>query len=224
MMKKLIKTMALASAIILMATNMSFFSFAQIDPNNVIDSLYVGHNDDMSTSYFSISKNADDTYHIFVYATAIRSPYLNTFSGDGNIVNDIPDGMDLAFIFVEDGSNGESPSDHVAVAFESLESIDFPVLINGDSYVDYLYNAQYSYEGPTAKNNLIVSNCEQSITLRTSASTGASEICQIPLNATVKFEQYAGNGFYKITYNGMTGYSLADYLELNTNVDYNSTM
>lgn len=58
-----------------------------------------------------------------------------------------------------------------------------------------------------------VVNCNESITLRTSASTSASEICQIPLGSAVSYVESAANGFYKVIYNGHTGYALASYLE-----------
>ncbi len=59
----------------------------------------------------------------------------------------------------------------------------------------------------------VVANCRESITLRTADNTGAQEICQIPLGAQVQFLSAAGNGFYRIAYNGNEGYSLAEYLE-----------
>lgn len=57
-----------------------------------------------------------------------------------------------------------------------------------------------------------VVNCKESITLRTSPSTSASEIVQIPLGQAVGYIENAGNGFYKINYDGRVGYSLASYL------------
>lgn len=57
-----------------------------------------------------------------------------------------------------------------------------------------------------------VVNCKQSITLRTSPSTSAGEYCQIPLGAAVTYVENASNGFYKVIYNGQTGYALASYL------------
>lgn len=57
-----------------------------------------------------------------------------------------------------------------------------------------------------------VVNCKESITLRTAPSTSASEIVQIPLGQAVGYIENAGNGFYKINYDGRVGYSLASYL------------
>jgi hypothetical protein len=61
---------------------------------------------------------------------------------------------------------------------------------------------------------LYVVNCNESITLRTSDSTSAKEIRQIPLGAAVSFMENASNGFYKVSYNGSTGYALASYLSV----------
>lgn len=70
---------------------------------------------------------------------------------------------------------------------------------------------------PTSSNTNVVAtyyvvNCKQSITLRTAPSTSASEITQIPLGQAVGYIENAGNGFYKINYDGKVGYSLASYL------------
>ena len=57
-------------------------------------------------------------------------------------------------------------------------------------------------------------DCNESITLRVSDSTNAKEIKQIPLGAAVSFMENAANGFYKVSYNGSTGYALASYLSV----------
>lgn len=68
----------------------------------------------------------------------------------------------------------------------------------------------------STNNNVVatyyVVNCQQSITLRTSPSTSASEITQIPLGQAVGYIENGGNGFYKINYDGVVGYALASYL------------
>ncbi|MCQ2752163.1 MAG: SH3 domain-containing protein [Coriobacteriales bacterium] len=64
----------------------------------------------------------------------------------------------------------------------------------------------------TTYSTMYVVNCKESITLRTSPSTNASEICQIPLGACVSYVENASNGFYKVIYLGDTGYALASYL------------
>ena len=57
-----------------------------------------------------------------------------------------------------------------------------------------------------------VYNCQESITLRKIPSTKAEEFCQIPLGEKVIFRESAENGFYMVSYNGYTGYALAEYL------------
>ena len=64
----------------------------------------------------------------------------------------------------------------------------------------------------TIYKTMYVVNCKESITLRTSPSTKAAEIRQIPLGAPVTYVETAANGFYKVIYNGDTGYALASYL------------
>ncbi len=59
---------------------------------------------------------------------------------------------------------------------------------------------------------MFVVNCRQSITLRAAPSVYAREITQIPLGQAVGFIESAGNGFYKINYDGAIGYALAEYL------------
>ena len=67
-----------------------------------------------------------------------------------------------------------------------------------------------------ANNNIVatyfVVNCRQSITLREYPSVYANEIAQIPLGQAVGFIEDVGNGFYKIDYDGLVGYALAEYL------------
>ena len=62
-----------------------------------------------------------------------------------------------------------------------------------------------------------VVNCRESITLRNAPSVYADEITQIPLGQAVGFIENAGNGFYKINYDGLVGYALAQYLSPNKN-------
>ena len=59
---------------------------------------------------------------------------------------------------------------------------------------------------------MYVSHCAQSISLRESPTTEARAVKQIPFAAPVTVLETADNGFYKVIYNGTTGYSLASYL------------
>ena len=88
----------------------------------------------------------------------------------------------------------------------------------GASYVPApAQTTTYGYE------TYYVVNCKQSITLRTSPSTEAGEICQIPLGAAVSYISAASNGFYYISYNGNTGYALASYLSSSYGGSYYDT-
>ena len=59
-----------------------------------------------------------------------------------------------------------------------------------------------------------VVNCKEWISLRTMPSTSADTITRIPLGERVVFAGPAENGFYQVTYQGNTGYALAEYLVL----------
>lgn len=88
----------------------------------------------------------------------------------------------------------------------------------GASYVAVpAQTTTYGYE------TYYVVNCKQSITLRTSPSTEAGEICQIPLGSAVSYISAASNGFYYISYNGNTGYALASYLSSSYGSSYYDT-
>lgn len=59
---------------------------------------------------------------------------------------------------------------------------------------------------------MYVANCEEWISLRVLPSASSDVITTISLGAPVGFICTASNGFYKINYDGMTGYVLAAYL------------
>ena len=85
------------------------------------------------------------------------------------------------------------------------------------SYLSQDPNAHSQVKDTDTQSNKVyatcyVVNCKKSITLRSSPSTKASEYTQIPLGAAVSYVGTASNGFYKVIYNGKTGYALAAYL------------
>lgn len=106
-----------------------------------------------------------------------------------------------------------------AVSYVSTSTNGFDQIVYnghmGYALDSYLSTSQ-PYVPPTsavaALDTMYVVNCESSITLRTSDSTKAAEICQIPLGAPVSYVSAAGNGFCKIIYLGNTGYALSAYL------------
>lgn len=72
--------------------------------------------------------------------------------------------------------------------------------------------SSYSSGSSPSTTTLRVVNCEEWISLRSSASTSASRLDKIPLGATCEYLGSASNGFYKVRYNGTTGYALSQYL------------
>ena len=112
---------------------------------------------------------------------------------------------------------------------ETVENGFYKIIYNGKtgysiaSYLDTTYHQTYQTNTSSASTpsyaTMYVVNCKESITLRTSPSTSASEICQIPLGASVSYVEEAKNGFYKIIYNGKTGYSLASYLSYSSELN-----
>lgn len=103
---------------------------------------------------------------------------------------------------------------YAAVEFIDVAENDFYyVSYNGQhgyalaSYLDS-YEPQL-YTGTVGE----VVNCKESITLRTSPSTKAAEITQIPLGEVVDYIE-AANEFYLVDYMGQKGYVLASYIEL----------
>jgi len=75
-----------------------------------------------------------------------------------------------------------------------------------------LLTASYSTRGAWIEITMFVVECNESITLRDRPSVEGRELAQIPLGQAVGFIENAGNGFYKINYDGVVGYALAQYL------------
>ena len=59
---------------------------------------------------------------------------------------------------------------------------------------------------------LYVVKCNESISLRSSPSFEASALAQIPLGAAVRVIGDGANGFAHVSYKGINGYALYDYL------------
>lgn len=86
----------------------------------------------------------------------------------------------------------------------------------GYALSQYLSNYQPSAKAASAPQKTStyyrVVNCHEWISLRSTPSTSAPKLAEIPLGATVQFISTASNGFYKVSYNGQVGYALASYL------------
>lgn len=72
--------------------------------------------------------------------------------------------------------------------------------------------ASVTFANERIVSTMFVVECNESITLRDAPSVHAREIAQIPLGQAVGFIKDVGNGFYKINYDGLVGYALAEYL------------
>ncbi|MGN0149959.1 MAG: SH3 domain-containing protein [Clostridia bacterium] len=86
------------------------------------------------------------------------------------------------------------------------------------SYFDIIgyVQTQYltAYEPQVAAGKFKVVNCKESISLRTAADSSAEVICMIPLGAEVWNCLYTKrNGFNLISYNGINGWAMSEYLE-----------
>ncbi len=85
------------------------------------------------------------------------------------------------------------------------------VVYNGwTGYVLSEYLTSYEPQTYTGR-SLMVVNCNEYITLRTSPYTSAGEITRIPLGAEVDYIE-AKRDFYLVSYNGQIGYALQSYL------------
>lgn len=184
--------------------------------DSILDTTWVCRPDELTESHMKITKNDDGSVHLSIEATSTHNPYVNNFEGD-SIQITATEKEDLFMLFASDGTDENDTGDNVIVTWTSEEAIDFPSVTGEDQYISYLYDGDYSYEGSEAITDIsyitmFVVNCNESITLRTSPSTSSTEICQIPLGASVSYISSDINGFYKIAYQGKTGYALAAYL------------
>lgn len=99
---------------------------------------------------------------------------------------------------------------------DSAENGFYKVSVNGT--VGYAL-ASYLSGSPQAvaenvKYYMYVVNCNESITLRSAASTSSASMGQIPYGAAVGIISDSQNGFYKVKYNGLIGYASASYLAM----------
>ena len=60
---------------------------------------------------------------------------------------------------------------------------------------------------------LVVTNCKEWVSLRTTASTKAERLARVPLGKSVYYLSEAANGFSHVYYNGMYGYILSEHVE-----------
>lgn len=116
-----------------------------------------------------------------------------------SVLTTIPLGEKVAFL--SDAGNGFDQVTYNGITGYALSS-----------YLSAAPGGSGSSAGNAGTNLLHVINCREWISLRSSPDTSASVVCTIPLGAEVTFISAAGNGFDQISYNGLTGYALAEYL------------
>ena len=119
---------------------------------------------------------------------------------------------------VNSGEITQIPLGSAVSYVEAAENGFYKVIYNGSTGYALATYLSATKPSVSTSNNTVsyetyyVVNCKQSITLRPQPDVNSGEICQIPLGAAVSFISTASNGFYYISYNGNTGYSLASYL------------
>lgn len=159
-----------------------------------------------------------ETYYVVNCKESITlRPQPDVSSGE---LCQIPYGSAVSYI--ESAQNG-----FYKIVYNGATGYGLAAYLSTDKPADSYYSSS-SQPSTIMYPTYYVVNCKQSITLRTSPSTSASEICQIPLGSAVSYIETAQNGFYKIIYNGSTGYGLASYLSIykssgNVTSGYSST-
>lgn len=105
----------------------------------------------------------------------------------------------------------EGQQNELAYMSQTIETADAYVQ-NAERQAEQAQQAQQSANNDVVSKTMYVVKCNEYITLRTSASTSASEITRIPLGASVGYISGADNGFCRVRYGDRTGYVLASYL------------
>ena len=80
-----------------------------------------------------------------------------------------------------------------------------------------MWSAASSTDNKPSENTTVIAtyyvvNCNQSVTLRSTPSTNAVELAQVPLGQAVGFIEETRNGFCKVNHAGKVGYILSQYL------------
>ena len=205
----------------------SAVSYVEAAENGFYKVIYNGSTGYALASYLSATKPSEtatsgqintadyETYYVVNCKQSITlRPGPDVSSGE---ICQIP--LGAAVSYIESAENGFYKINYNGKTGYSLASyLSTSKPSAGASYVAVpAQTTTYGYE------TYYVVNCKQSITLRTSPSTEAGEICQIPLGSAVSYISAASNGFYYISYNGNTGYALASYLSSSSGGSYYDT-
>ena len=150
------------------------------------------------------SSSTDDEYYYFLYNGSV-----DVFENDDAVIIGLPIGEGSY------KSNLGPNNECIFLAACYLDSADNYINSSSSGFGNASLNNSLENTAPNSNQTyktLYVVNCNESITLRTSPSTSSKEIMQIPLGSAVSYIETAANGFYKVIYNGNTGYALASYL------------
>lgn len=187
----------------------SAVSYVEAAENGFYKVIYNGSTGYALASYLSATKPSEtatsgqintadyETYYVVNCKQSITlRPQPDVNSGE---ITQIPLGAAVSYVkAAENGFYQVIYNENTGYALASYLSATKPTVSTSNNTVSY--------------ETYYVVNCKQSITLRPQPDVNSGEICQIPLGAAVSFISTASNGFYYISYNGNTGYSLASYL------------
>ncbi len=191
--------------------------FIENSSNGFYKIMYQGSVGYALSSYLADSMTEhDNTVKSYMYVAYCES-YITLRSepsSSASAITTIPLGEQVGFI-------EQTTSDFAKVNYNNLVGYVMSSYLSS-SAASQSESSESELEGEPADNeesqsspvggSLTVVNCQEWISLRSSPSTSASRITEIPLGATVQFIDYASNGFYQVSYNGYTGYALAQYL------------
>lgn len=142
----------------------------------------------------TVSSGNTTVYKYMYVANVKNSIYLRSSAAENssNIITTIPVGTQIGYI-------------------ERANNVFSKINYNGTiGYVKSSYLADYYTQSYTY---LTVCNVKNSIYLRSTPQENPSNIITtIPVGSTVRYLGNGGNGFYKISYGGYTGYSKSAYL------------
>ncbi len=118
-------------------------------------------------------------------------------------------GIAIAMIALT-GKNSESSQGGIGATETTVEDTQSSTEAPAQEPIVVIVTQAPTYD--VAVSTMYVVNCDEWISLRKAPDSSASRITTIPLGASVSFIETSSNGFYKISYNGNTGYALAQYL------------
>ncbi len=163
-------------------------------------------------------------YTMYVADCEKDTPLYESTSTSSKKLEKMPLGSSCSFIedagsgfykIVYNGTTGYALAQYLAKNKPEVTTAKVTPTTTATAYVKSTTRAVTPTAQPkrdTVQYTMYVTNCDEWISLRASASTSAKRLKEMPLGASCSFIEEAGNGFYKVIYNGTTGYALAQYL------------